>query len=162
VGQGSQCILWRSCIGLLLGQLPCLLPGLVWSRGSAALDFCSANRSYLARQAQVGPSNFYIATEPHILDITKQVQENYKSTKPSHSTHLFNLLGMELVGSQDEIPVASRLSDTPGTDGPRPQSLAKKDWDGLKPKIRELYLDQKQTIQQVAKYLEEHYGFRPT
>ena len=39
---------------------------------------------------------------------------------------------------------------------------AKKDWEDLKPTIRELYLGQGQTLQQLAKYLEERHGFKPT
>jgi hypothetical protein len=39
---------------------------------------------------------------------------------------------------------------------------AKKDWEDLKPTIRELYLGQGQTLQQLAKFLEERHGFKTT
>ncbi|KAE9362850.1 hypothetical protein N431DRAFT_551067 [Stipitochalara longipes BDJ] len=69
---------------------------------------------------------------------------------------------MEQVGFQNDVPAALRLNDTLDKNRSRPHGLTKRDWDDLKPKIRELYLDQRQTLQQVAKYLEEQYGWKPT
>jgi hypothetical protein len=69
---------------------------------------------------------------------------------------------MEDVRFQNDVPAALYLSDALNRNSSKPQGLAKKNWDDLKPTIRELYLDQGQTLKQLAKYLGEHYGFRPT
>lgn len=69
---------------------------------------------------------------------------------------------MEDVRFQNDGPAALRLSDALDRSSSRPQALAKINWNNLKPTIRELYLDQGQTLKQLAKYLEEHHGFRPT
>ncbi|KAN0110020.1 hypothetical protein V8E51_006407 [Hyaloscypha variabilis] len=69
---------------------------------------------------------------------------------------------MEDMQSEHDAPVALHLSDTLDRNSSRPQSLAKQNWNDLKSTIRELYLDQGQTLKQLANYLEEHHGFRPT
>jgi hypothetical protein len=69
---------------------------------------------------------------------------------------------MEDVRFQNDVPTALRLSDTLNRNISKPQGPAKKNWNDLKPTIRELYLDQGQKLKQLAKYLEEHHGFRPT
>jgi len=69
---------------------------------------------------------------------------------------------MEDVRSQNDVPAALPLSNTLDRNSSKPRGLDKKDWNDLKPNIRELYLDQGQTIEQLIKYLEGHYGFRPT
>jgi hypothetical protein len=69
---------------------------------------------------------------------------------------------MEDVRFQNDAPAALHLSDTLDRNSSKPQGLAKKNWNDLKPTVRELYLDQGQTLKQLAKYLEEHHGFRPT
>jgi hypothetical protein len=69
---------------------------------------------------------------------------------------------MEDVRFQNDVPAALHLSDTLDRNSSKSQVLAKENWNNLKPTIRELYLDQGQTLKQLAKYLEEHYGFRPT
>ena len=40
--------------------------------------------------------------------------------------------------------------------------LSKSAWEELKPTIRNLYLDQTQTLKQLAEYIQEHHGFKPT
>jgi hypothetical protein len=42
------------------------------------------------------------------------------------------------------------------------QGLSKLDWLELKPIIRELYQEQKQTLKQLAAYIQEHHGVKPT
>jgi hypothetical protein len=69
---------------------------------------------------------------------------------------------MEDARFQNDVPAALHLSDTLDRNSSKPQGLTKKDWNDLKPTVRELYLDQGQTLKQLAKYLEEHHGFRPT
>ncbi|PMD38677.1 hypothetical protein L207DRAFT_584081 [Hyaloscypha variabilis F] len=69
---------------------------------------------------------------------------------------------MEDMQSEHDAPVALHLSDTLDRNSSRPQSLAKQNWNDLKSTIRELYLDQGQTLKHLANYLEEHHGFRPT
>jgi hypothetical protein len=69
---------------------------------------------------------------------------------------------MEDVRFQNDVPTALHLGDTLDQNISKPQGHAKKNWNDLKPTIRELYLDRGQTLKQLAKYLEEHHGFRPT
>ena len=69
---------------------------------------------------------------------------------------------MEGVRFQNDDPVALHLSDTIDRNNPKPRRPAKKKWNSLKSTIRELYLDQGLTLEQLAKYLEEHHGFRPS
>jgi len=40
--------------------------------------------------------------------------------------------------------------------------LSKSAWEELKPTIRNLYLDQTQTLKQLAKYIQEHHGVKLT
>jgi hypothetical protein len=94
--------------------------------------------------------------------MTEQAQENSESTRPSNKIHQFNVFSMEDVRFQNDVPAALHLSDTLDRNRSRPQGLAKKNWNDLKSTIRELYLDQGQTLKQLAKYLEEHHAFRPT
>jgi len=94
--------------------------------------------------------------------MTEQVQENSERTTQTNTTYLFNVSGMEDIQFEHDVPVALHLSDALDRNSSRPQSLAKQNWNDLKPTIRELYLDQGQTIKQLAKYLEENHGFRPT
>lgn len=63
---------------------------------------------------------------------------------------------------QNDVPAALCLSDTLDRNSSNSQGLAKKNWNDLKSTIRELYLDQGQTLKQLAKYLEEYHGLRPT
>jgi hypothetical protein len=69
---------------------------------------------------------------------------------------------MEDIHMQNNLPAALYLNETLDRGSSKSQSLARKNWDDLKPTIRELYLDQGQTLKQLIKYLEEHHGFRPT
>jgi hypothetical protein len=69
---------------------------------------------------------------------------------------------MEGIHMQNNLAAALYLNETLDRGSSKPQSLGRKNWDDLKPKIRELYLDQGQTLKQIIKYLEEHHGFRPT
>lgn len=69
---------------------------------------------------------------------------------------------MEDIQFQNNLPAALYLNETLDRNSSKPHSLARKKWDDLKPTIRELYLDQGQTLKQIIKYLEEHHGFRPT
>ena len=66
---GRQCILWRSCTRLLLEPIACLESDVAQSRGSAALDFCSANRTSLGCRAQVKIPNFLYSSETITLSI---------------------------------------------------------------------------------------------
>jgi hypothetical protein len=63
---------------------------------------------------------------------------------------------------QNDVPAALPVSDDLDRNSSKPEGLAKKNWDDLKPTIRELYLDQGQTLKQLATYLKEHHGFTPT
>jgi hypothetical protein len=69
---------------------------------------------------------------------------------------------MEDIQFQNNLPAALSLNETLDRNTSKPQGLARKNWDDLKSTIRELYLDQGQTLKQIIKYLEEHHGFRPT
>ena len=69
---------------------------------------------------------------------------------------------MEDARFQNDVPAALQISDALNRNSSKPQGLAKKNWTDLKPTVRELYLNQGQTLKQLAKYLEEHHGFRPT
>jgi hypothetical protein len=69
---------------------------------------------------------------------------------------------MEDIQFQNNPPGALYLKETLDRNSSKPQSRARKNWDDLKPTIRELYLDQGHTLKQLIKYLEEHHGFRPT
>ncbi|KAH8753453.1 hypothetical protein F5882DRAFT_385691 [Hyaloscypha sp. PMI_1271] len=69
---------------------------------------------------------------------------------------------MEDTRFQNDVPAALHLSDALDRNSSKPQGLAKKNWNDLKPTVRELYLNQGQTLKQLAKHLEEHHGFRPT
>ncbi|PMD24378.1 hypothetical protein NA56DRAFT_35355 [Hyaloscypha hepaticicola] len=69
---------------------------------------------------------------------------------------------MEDIQFQNNLSAALYLNETLDLNNSEPQGLARKNWDDLKPTIRELYLDQGQTLKQLIKYLEEHHGFRPT
>jgi hypothetical protein len=40
--------------------------------------------------------------------------------------------------------------------------LSKQGWQELKPIIRQMYLDENQTLKQLAEYMQEHYGVKPT
>jgi hypothetical protein len=40
--------------------------------------------------------------------------------------------------------------------------LSKSAWEELKPTSRNLYLDQTQTLRQLAEYIQEHHGVKPT
>jgi hypothetical protein len=40
--------------------------------------------------------------------------------------------------------------------------LSKAQWEELRPIIRSLYWDQRYTLNRLAEYLHEHYGFKPT
>jgi hypothetical protein len=40
--------------------------------------------------------------------------------------------------------------------------LSKQGWEELKPTIRHLYLDQNRTLKQLAEYIQEHHGVKPT
>jgi hypothetical protein len=75
---------------------------------------------------------------------------------------------MDDVPFQNTPPTASSLTRDISYEEAMPSllsrnmTLSKKDWEDLKSTIRELYLDQGQTLKQLAKYLEEHYRFKPT
>jgi hypothetical protein len=75
---------------------------------------------------------------------------------------------MDDVPFQNTAPTASSLTCDISYEEAMPSllsrnmTLSKKDWEDLKPTIRELYLDQGQTIKQLTKYLEEHHRFKPT
>jgi hypothetical protein len=43
----------------------------------------------------------------------------------------------------------------------RPQ-LSAQEWDTLRPAIKRLYIDEKKTFSEVAKYLRENHDFNPT
>ena len=40
--------------------------------------------------------------------------------------------------------------------------LSKQGWEELKPIIRQLYLDENQTLKQLAEYMQEQHGIKPT
>jgi hypothetical protein len=66
---------------------------------------------------------------------------------------------------QNDGPTASsllRVIQPDRRDRPRLRAFSKKDWADLKPIIRKLYLDQGQTLEQLAKYLEDNHGYKPT
>jgi hypothetical protein len=41
------------------------------------------------------------------------------------------------------------------------RALSKDEWEDLKPIIKHMYLDRKQTLKQLAEYLQDHHGFKP-
>jgi hypothetical protein len=63
---------------------------------------------------------------------------------------------------QDDVPTASSLPRVIQPDRAQPRGFSKKDWADLKAIIRSLYLDQGQTLEQLAKYLEDNHGYNPT
>jgi hypothetical protein len=116
-------------------------------------------------RAQVKSPNFLlytVALRPSPSRYNRVSQIELQKHKPSNTTHLFNVFRMEYVPFQNDVPAALHLSDTLDRNSSKPQSLAKKNWNDLKSTIRELYLDQGQTLKQLAKYLEEYHGLRPT
>jgi hypothetical protein len=163
VRKPARGILWRSCIGLLLEPItsPAARCGAVpWQR--CIWTFVQPNRTFLGRRAQVKTLNFYIAPRPSPSQYNRGSLRELREHDQSNTAHLFNVFRMEDVRFQTGLPVALHLSDTLDRNSSKPHSLAKKNWDDLKPTIRELYLNQRQTLKQLAKYLEEHYRFRPT
>ena len=69
---------------------------------------------------------------------------------------------MENEHFQIDVPIASSLPCVIQPDRPQLRGFSKKDWADLKPTIRNLYLDQGQTLEQLAKYLEDNHGYKPT
>jgi uncharacterized protein YdaU (DUF1376 family) len=69
---------------------------------------------------------------------------------------------MENEHLQNDVPTASPLPHVIPPDRPQVRGFSKKDWADLKPIIRNLYLDQGQTLEQLAKYLEDNHGYKPT
>jgi hypothetical protein len=69
---------------------------------------------------------------------------------------------MEGVQSQNNVLVASSLAPVVQHIPPPRPGFSKGDWAEVKETIRELYLGQGQTLLQLAQYLLENHGFRPT
>jgi hypothetical protein len=77
----------------------------------------------------------------------------------------------DLVELLDEAGSSSRYENVenidlpeiiPQPDHPQIRGFSKRDWADLKPIIRNLCLDQGQTLEQLAKYLEDNHGYKPT
>jgi hypothetical protein len=143
--------------------------------GAAALHFrpgcieLLSSQSRLFQRSGVGDDlNFAIfpfyPSVRHVSDCPKRTP---CSESPSRN-HLFNISEMDDVPFQNTPPTASSLTRDISYEEAMPSllsrnmTLSKKDWEDLKSTIRELYLDQGQTLKQLAKYLEEHYRFKPT
>lgn len=69
---------------------------------------------------------------------------------------------MENEHFQNDVPTASSPPRVVQSDRPQTRWFSKKDWAGLKPIIHNLYLGQGQTLEQLAKYLEDNHGYKPT
>ncbi|PMD62968.1 uncharacterized protein K444DRAFT_661992 [Hyaloscypha bicolor E] len=69
---------------------------------------------------------------------------------------------MEGVQSQNNVLVVSSLAPVVQLIPPPRQGFSKGDWAEVKETIRELYLDQGHTLLQLAQYLQENHGFKPT
>jgi hypothetical protein len=69
---------------------------------------------------------------------------------------------MEWMQSQNDVVAASSLAPVVQLIPPPRQGFSKGDWAEVKETIRELYLDQGQTLLQLAQYLQENHGFKPT
>jgi hypothetical protein len=69
---------------------------------------------------------------------------------------------MENYQLQRDVTTASSLPGVIQPDRPQTRGFSKRDWADLKPIIRNLYLDQGQTLEQLAKYLEDNHGYKPT
>jgi hypothetical protein len=68
---------------------------------------------------------------------------------------------MEGVQYQNDVLAASLAPVVQLIPPPR-QGFSKRDWAEVKETIRELYLNQGQTLLQLARYLQENHGFKPT
>ncbi len=154
--------LWRSCIGLLFE--PIALPVAGCGKSLAALHWTFA--CPIAQPWASGAGNntqyIYIAPRPSASRHDRTSSREHPEHGPSNTTSLYTISKMEDIQFQNNLPAALSLNETLDRNTSKPQGLARKNWDDLKSTIRELYLDQGQTLKQIIKYLEEHHGFRPT
>jgi len=73
---------------------------------------------------------------------------------PSQATQTFSI---SPPAGAPEFPTSKVFSKTQY----RPQ-LSAQEWDTLRPAIKRLYIDEKKTFAEVAKYLRENHDFNPT